>query len=156
MALAEHALTLAMLSDAADEAMSITRLCNTETADSAALHTELSRFLRRIDVLFVAGKCTEVPGYTSLMLDVLSRVRVWILPAAKGRTKVIRSIGVHGGVPAEMVERCMNRLRCWLRLARSALEAEFPSFELVQAACQRPSHPPPTPRADLGDVLCVV
>ena len=43
------------------------------------------------------------------------------------------TIGFEEGVPADIVHRCLDRMRSYCVLAHAALEAEFPCFEISQS-----------------------
>ena len=43
------------------------------------------------------------------------------------------SLGAHDGVPRAMVDRCVGRMKAFVTLAREAVSAEFPDFELSYA-----------------------
>ena len=45
----------------------------------------------------------------------------------------VGSIGCETGVPSVVLDRCIGRMQAFLVLARAALAAEFPSFEIAQA-----------------------
>ena len=45
----------------------------------------------------------------------------------------LRSLGTAAGVDNDVRQRCLERMRAWVRLAESALDAEFPAFEIAQA-----------------------
>ena len=123
----ERCLTLAMMADVADEGMCLTRLLDNEDVDAASLNSEVMLFSRKIDALFGESKrCLTVFGYTSVMMDLLKEYVVWHV---NGKS---RSIGFEHGVPHEIVDRCLQRMRSYAVLARAALEAEFPSFEMSQ------------------------
>eukprot|EP00959_Pyramimonas_sp_CCMP1952_P140169 2933383-Pyramimonas_sp.AAC.1 len=42
------------------------------------------------------------------------------------------SVGCETGVPEDIINRCLDRMKAYVVLARAALAAEFPSFELAQ------------------------
>jgi hypothetical protein len=124
----EKCLTLSMMADVADEAMSLTRLLDTEGVDPAILNKEVSNFNVTVSALFGDSKqCLSVFGYTSVMMNLLREQVVWQI----GGTTF--SIGFEGGVPADIVDRCLGRMRSYCILARAALAAEFPCFEISQA-----------------------
>ena len=123
----ERCLTLAMMADVADEGMCLTRLLDQEDVDTASLNSEVLLFIRKIDALFGERKrCLNIFGYTSVMMDLLKEYVVWHVNDNS------RSIGFEHGVPRDMVDRCIERMRSYAVLARAALAAEFPSFEISQ------------------------
>ena len=40
-----------------------------------------------------------------------------------------RVLGTSGGVPPEVIERCLARMQAWVRLAIRTLNVEFPNWE---------------------------
>lgn len=125
------ALLLGMMADAGDEALCLTRFFDKETVDVAEMNVEVDRFLRRVESMFGSSpQCFILPGFTKLMLDKLSSPIVWVL-----RGKQL-SLGRVGGPSEEEKQHCLDRMRCWLKLCRAELAAEFPDFELAQARPQ--------------------
>lgn len=131
----EKCLMAAMLADAADQSMMLTRVLDNEDMDPAALNAEVSVFVTAIETLFgEQRKCLTLVGYTQAMMSLLRRPMVWHVGHE------LCSIGHHDGVPAVIIDRCLARMRSWLVLARATVEAEFPSFELAQASQIGVSH----------------
>ena len=125
----EKCLMAAMMADAADQAMLLTRVLDNEDMDPAALNAEVNAFVTTIETLFgEQRKCLTLVGYTQAMLLLLSRPLVWHVGSK------LCSVGQHDGVPAAVIERCLAHMRSWIVLARAAVEAEFPSFEVAQAS----------------------
>ena len=84
-------------------------------------------FIRKVEALFGESKrCLTIFGYTSVMMNLLKEYVVWHVNGDS------RSIGFERGVPRDIVDRCMERMRSYVVLARAALSAEFPSFEMSQ------------------------
>ena len=88
---------------------------------------EIANYRRKIEYLFVQGGCLTVVGYTRYAIDALRRVRTYVV---RGRTV---SFGCPDGPPAAMLRDCLERMHGWCAVAYSTLEAEFPSFELIQS-----------------------
>lgn len=123
----ERCLTLAMMADVADEGMCLTRTLDNEDVDAATLNSEVLLFTKKIDALFGERKrCLDIFGYTSVMMNVLKEYVVWHV------NDTSRSIGFEHGVPHNIVDKCIQRMRTYVVLARAALAAEFPSFEISQ------------------------
>ena len=117
-----------MLADAADESLALTRLLDAEDTDPAVLNREVHCFHLRLTALFSEDRrCLTATGYTQVMLQLLREQIVWTVGDCTG------SIGCETGVPHDMLDRCFGRMQAFLALARAALAAEFPSFELAQA-----------------------
>ena len=134
----EKALQAAMLADATDEAMQWTRILDSEDADPAELVFHAQQFRRAIEALFVADppNCISVFGYTRVVLDLLKTPIVWTIDGMQ------KSIGNSQGCPAAVLQACIGRMRNWVTLATATINAEFPAFELSQAAAAgRPLQP---------------
>ena len=115
-----------MMADASDQTMIITRLIDTEHVDAAVLNREVRSYLATIDMLFGSEeKCLTIFGYTKAMLDTLSRPLVYNVGGK------VHSLGMEGPFPRVIIDRCLARMRCWVKLARATLAVEFPSFELA-------------------------
>ena len=128
----ERALLAAMLADATDSSIHLTRSMDNESLDAASISREVSLYLAGIKTLFVNGRCLTEFGYTSTMLTTLQRPVIFHL---NGEAK---SFGFACGVPEPMKRRCLARMQAWVKLAAAALEAEFPCFELAQAGQPHP------------------
>ena len=123
----ERCLMLAMMADVADEGMCLTRLLDSEDVDTACLNSEVLLFIRKVEALFGENeRCLTIFGYTSVMMNLLNEYVVWHVNDDS------RSIGFEHGVPRDIVNRCMDRMRSYVVLAHAALSAEFPSFEMNQ------------------------
>ena len=118
---AERIVQLAMLADAAAEAIVITRLLDTEQCASEDVSLKLEVFLSSIKMLFLDGMCVE-HGYTSFALKSL---RNSIVVYVGGRPKCF---GCHGAAAAAIVETCKARMQKWVRLCIDVVKAEFPNF----------------------------
>eukprot|EP00435_Cladocopium_sp_Y103_P022118 s3625_g5.t1 len=123
----ESALLAAMLADAADSSLQLTRKMDSEEMDPATITQDICHYLQEIQALFVHGEVLQRFGYTSTMLQTLKQPLVYQLgPLSK-------CLGSQAGVKQEIKDRCLTRMKIWVKLAKEALEAEFPSFELGQA-----------------------
>ena len=58
-----------MLADAAHEASAFTRQLGDENVDPGELSAIVEPFLTALRVLFLEGRCVDLPGFTSHMLD---------------------------------------------------------------------------------------
>ena len=124
----ERYLQGSMQADASDQVMMVTRLLDDEKTDPAIVNREISACLCTLVSLFGDEKrCLEVFGYTRTMLDILRKPIVWHVG------NKIYSLGSHSGVSDEVIDRCLQRMRCWLTLLKATCAAEFPSFEIMQA-----------------------
>lgn len=123
----EHLLQAAMLADAADSSLALTRSLDTENIDPAVLRNELVLYQKEIQSLFVQGKCLTAFGYTSTMCQMLKHPVVF--QCGRG----MKSLGSMSGVETATINTCLDRMRAWVKLAVAAIEAEFPHFEVMQA-----------------------
>ena len=126
----ERCLMLAMMADASDQAMQLTRILDDETADPAVLNREVLAFSLSITGLFGSlRRCLSTFGYTSMMLKLLKIPIVWQVDGDSYH------IGDEAGVQADIIDNCIARMRSYIVLSRAALKAEFPTFELAQDSC---------------------
>ena len=123
----EHLLQAAMLADAADSSLALTRSLDSENVDPAQLKSELLQYTKQIRSLFVEGRCVTVFGFTSTMLKQLNSPVIFYVG------KHLRTLGSNAGVARDVMDRCLGRMQAWVKLAVSAMEAEFPHFEVAQA-----------------------
>ena len=125
----EDAVQVAMLADAADEALLFTRQLDDENVDPGQLSAIVERFLTALRVLFLEGKCVDLPGFTSHMLGQLQKPRSF-QPAP---TLPARTFGGPGAISSDLVERCLARMQKYARLAAEVTRAEFPNFDILSA-----------------------
>ena len=71
---------------------------------------------------------THKSGYTRYMVEFLHEQR--LLDYGVGTRK---RIGFGGPAPADLLQRCLQRMQAWVSLAIPVVKAEFPSWELLQA-----------------------
>ena len=121
---AEKLLMLAMMSDASDEGLCLIRHVDDESTDIASLQGLVAQFLERVQVLFGNGACLELPGYTNHIMKVLEK-GVHIMAGDR-----LTSLVVPGHTS---IQRCLQKMQCWMKLARAVLQAEFP--DCPEAAC---------------------
>ena len=124
----EKCLQFALLADAADEAMALLRFHDRENCDPSEIAHAVSLFAKSIMTLFIdemALKC----GMTATMLEHLRKPHTILINGGK----LVKSIGCATGVPADIINRCMQRMQGWARLVLSAVQAAWPGFEIVQA-----------------------
>ena len=120
----ENCLQAAMMADASDQTMALGRLMDDEGVDPATLNHEVKQYVRSIDLLFGdEAKCLTTFGYTQAMLRTLVKPLVWTLSG--------KSFHIGGGVPGAVIERCLDRMRCWVKVMKSTCAVEFPSFEIT-------------------------
>ena len=115
----EKCLQSAMMADGHDQNLAFTRILDDEAVPAAVLNREASFFVAAIDELYVGDNptCLKVFGYTSLMLEMLSRPLVWTYK------NKINSIGHSGGVPQFIIDACLRRMCNWVYLAKATVYA---------------------------------
>jgi hypothetical protein len=118
---------LAMMADAADEALRLIRACDAERLAVGAAHLHAKDFLERIRGLFVDGLCMKT-GFTKYMLELLEG-GVVIFQGERGTWKW----GGPGAVTDEVKRHALGHMQAWVRLAESVVAAEFPDFEVFLA-----------------------
>ncbi len=123
----EAMLSLAMMSDAGEENLSLIRFLDSERVDTMELASECVRFLARIGVLFEQRGCLKT-GFTGLMIDMLRTPRLVFIDHTP---KTIG--GKRAQELAPTIDRCLNRLQQWVILANHVLRAEMPKFESIQS-----------------------
>lgn len=123
----EEHLQLGMMADAGDETIQLVRFCDVEGLDLAKAPEECRLLDERITYLFDGKRCLETMGYTKLALEGIKRIMTCQLKGC------IISIGTAQGASQEIVDRCLARMCCWTKLSRATLQAEFPSWELLQS-----------------------
>jgi hypothetical protein len=124
----EKMLQLAMVADATDEGLLLTRAMDSEDMDLATQQSDISSFVDRITLLFDKGQCMNLqPGFTNHMHSLLQHERVILLRSGE------RIFGGNGKITPDVIARCLSRMRSFTRLAREVVQAEFPDFELFGA-----------------------
>ena len=75
-----------------------------------------------------APRCVSRPHVLQkkTVVDVLSKPMVWVVKDKRS------SIGSEYGPSHGLKQSCLARMRCWLKLCASTIQAEFPDFALVQ------------------------
>ena len=116
-----------MMCDGGDECLRFLRFWDGDMYDPATIGKLIRAFLSKLSFLFIKGKCLTL-GCTRRMLTLLGRVRVLTLPGMDALT-----IGASDGIPAATVKACMDTMQAWLVLVVGGLQAEFPSWEILQS-----------------------
>ena len=75
-------------------------------------------------VLFLEGRCVELPGFASHMLD--QQQKPWSFQPAPTQPGP-------GAISDDVVERCLARVRRYARLAAEVSRAEFLHFDILAA-----------------------
>ena len=120
----EQLAQLAMLADAGDEGLLLVRVMDHESLDAAEISTHVTAFIDRITVLFQHKAALET-GYTQHILSLIRQKALCIfLPNA---------VRKFGDVDDDIVNRCLERMRSWSRLAMEVLRTEFPHHSLFNS-----------------------
>ena len=124
----ETALQIALMADAGDESMVLTRTSDKESMDALKFPAHLDEYLHRCRVLFDPS-CTYCfdSGYTKYMVENLAS------PMVINVDGEVRVLGGPGSVTEEIKARVCGRLQNWLVLAKATIQAEFPDFQFAQA-----------------------
>lgn len=125
---AEKLVQLAMLADASDELLILTRALDCEAVDISTIHEVVDNCLRTLEALFAKSMCLSVIGYTKHVMDLLAHARVFHLP----RGRMVLLGGTHVDMTA-VSATCLTRMRAWLALVRETIMTEFPDYEVFQA-----------------------
>ena len=128
----EHCLIIALLADAADDGLELTRsLDSFDKSDPASLSTEVYLFCIRIVEMYVNGKILKIASYTAYMIDQL-RDNFLVLPvdniSGNGGWK---SIG--GELSEDVLQKALRTMGAWVKLGIRVIQAEFPDWELLQS-----------------------
>lgn len=124
----ERVLQLAMAADAGDESIQLTRFLDTEAYDIAELPMQLYLFFNKLNALFIDGRCVET-GYTSHSLKIMKRAGGYFIEG------VPYTLGGAGKVTPAIIQACLSRLQCFVRLALNVVNAEFPGYNIIMSFC---------------------
>ena len=119
-------LVLAMLADAGDESAMIVRAHDKQHTDPADTAFWIASYIRRVQTLFLEDGCLQT-GYTKVMLDRLKDPLVYTVMGT------VLQCGQRGGPDDDDINWCLDRLKCWCRMAISTAKAEFPDFTVMYA-----------------------
>lgn len=124
----ERLLQAALIADAADECMGILRYMDSEECDPAQLTSHIDHLVHQADTLFIQGHALQAdPSFSSHALALLRR------PRSCHIGNVVKTLGGPGTVSEQVSRRCMSRMAAWVRLLMSSLQAEFPSWHVIQS-----------------------
>jgi hypothetical protein len=124
----ESYLQNAMMADASDECLLLTRYLDSEDFELEELSFEVGRFVRHIIYLFVEGGVFKTKGYAEFAMSTLTRVRVIRL-----RRGGIKTFGGIQEPSQEVQNRCLQRMSAWAKLAIEVVQTEFPHWEIFQS-----------------------
>ena len=118
----ERALTIAMMADISDEALQMNRFFDSSVWNIAETMATVQDFLTRVTWLIEKQGILET-GCTQFMMETLKTPKAFFID---GMQRVIQKPS------QEVVNKCMERLRCILQLIRKAVQSDFPDFETLQ------------------------
>ncbi len=126
----EKAVQAAMMADAAQETLLITRAFDTEEYDLARVPSAIHAYVKTLEYLFLQSPpgCEET-GYAAFAINALKTPLVF---HASGRQ--LKSVGGHS-VDRTTLARCVARMACWVRLAIQRVGFEFPQWLPVHSFC---------------------
>lgn len=122
----EELLQLALLADAADEALVLVRMVDVEDVDLSEIPTFVGQFIQRIAALFKQEGALKL-GYTRHVLEMMEAGAVSMLIKKSGQARRIRPPS------REVIDRCLQRMKCWCKLAVEVVRTEFPDYSLFCA-----------------------
>ena len=122
----EELLQLALLADAADEALVLVRMVDVEDVDLSEIPTFVGQFIQRIAALFKEEGALKL-GYTRHVLEMMEAGAVSMLIKKSGQARRIRPPS------REVIDRCLQRMKCWCKLAVEVVRTEFPDYSLFCA-----------------------
>ena len=121
----EKCLMAAMMADGATEATELLRLMDYQGFPVDELGDNVVAFKDRIRKLFFGAEpACLATGFTSHMIKLLAREHLFTFPGPRGQSHN-KTIGRHGGPPAQMIQNCLQRLAAWVVLAETTLDAEL-------------------------------
>ena len=80
-----------------------------------------------MQALFIDDDGCIRSGYTKVMIEALGKPMVYTVKSA------VLQCGQSGGPSPADVSYCMDRMRCWARMAVATARAEFPEFTVMYA-----------------------
>ena len=119
-------LLMAMLADAGDESAMVLRAADQTHSDPANAAFWIASYSRRIQILFLEGACLRT-GYTKVMLETLRKPMVYVVNGT------MLQCGHAAGASQEQVTWCLDKMKCWARMAIATAHAEFPDFTVMHA-----------------------
>lgn len=127
----EKIVQFSMLADSALENLNLARWVDYQGFPVEELGNYLRTFKLRQRAMFAEDnpECMH-SGCCGHMLKVLQRQIAFHLPGAAAGKDVI--VGSSRGVPDDVLQRCLGRMRNWVHIAESTIDVEFPSFEVMQ------------------------
>ena len=128
-------LLMAMMADAGQENLELTRMVDYQNFPVEDLGFNLSSFVARLKHLFVGDQplCLST-GFTGHMMKLLQKEFCFNLPS--GRGSISKQLGSAEPLGHVVINQCLQHMVAWVRLTEETIEAEFPSFHVQSAfAC---------------------
>ena len=122
----EKLVQLAMCADGGDDSLCFTRFLDSEGFDVSEIPSEIHIYVNKLNSQFLQGNCVKT-GYTKHVLDILKKSRGYFVQNQPF------TLGGPGRVSPAMIERCMKRMACWVKLAINVIDAEYPSYQLLHS-----------------------
>ena len=123
-------LQVAMMADAADEVLILTRAFDAEDCDLATRASCIDAFRKRVQALFNGqSPACLTTGYTKEAISLLES-QMFVI---KKRGKTVTSFGGQNTVTDTMKNACLGKMRVWMKLCLAVVEAEFPEFEVIHS-----------------------
>ena len=117
---------LAMMADAATEALVLIRQTEGRGFDAAQIVAAMKQFLDIVYWLFFQGGCLKIDGHTTYIISLLSTVHFFYLGDQAASIGGIRLTG-HDPIVVD----CLKRMQAWVVLAKTTTEADVPGFSVV-------------------------
>ena len=131
----ENIVLLAMLADAGQEAIQLLRTLDREDAPTEDIPFLLEAMLQKISMLFVDGQVVHC-GHTHWVLQSLKfpvLVRAVREVGAQAQEMQPQILGSSRGVPGHIINKALERMSAWVKLAHEVVQAEFPDFRALSA-----------------------
>ena len=123
----EKALQTAMLADASDQILTLVRKVDVDFPDPSEHANFVAAFILEGTRMWLEDKCWTI-GCTDLMMRLLRKKRTYLISGGAAGT-----LTLGGQVDDGCKARCLQRMKCWMRLAIDVCHAEFPHFEAINA-----------------------
>ena len=126
----ENIVALAMLADAGQEAIQLLRTLDREDAPTEDIPFLLEAMLQKISMLFVDGQVVHC-GHTHWVLQSLKfpvLVRGVREVGAQAQDLQPKILGNSKGVPGYIINKSLEHMSAWVKLAHEVVQAEFPDL----------------------------
>ena len=125
---AQRCLLTAMMCDCGQHTLQLLRFFDSEGSDASEITAQLLDFIHVVDLLFVQKRVHTISGScTQVMMVSLGTVRALVINGAPS------TIGFPNGPTRKIIESCYAVMNAWVVMASSVLNAEYPSWDLIQS-----------------------